>query len=239
MEKFSVLLCLTAFICLIIGLIKPSAFKGLFKAKTSRKTVSLTFAGIMLASFILFAIVVKPLTAEEKAKAKLEDAAKNTDKPAVTETAAPAKPQEAEQSPEEKIKTVIREELKGENNNDKPYLRDINVAMENQAAAVTINFNANDNLTTNMIRSGIKSKMSDLYLKLYKSNLPIKSVSVCAYMPMSDKYGNQSDDIVYTSILESEEAAKVNWSAEDYAIKSTVLPNVWTTLFLHPALKSE
>jgi len=237
MEKASVLLFMAALICLILGLIKPSLFKGLFKAKTSRKVVGITFGLIMVASFIVFGAVSKPLTEEEKAKAEIDLAIKESDKEEeVKKKEAKAKPTVA---PADAIKNIIQEELDGKNNNHKAYLRDINLAMDNNEASVIISYNADENLTTNMTLTGIKGKMGELYTKLYKNHLPIKSVSVCAYMTLSDKYGNNSDDIVYTTVLSKEEAAKVNWSTDDAVLKYTILPKVWTDTYLHPALTAD
>ncbi|HEX6426343.1 MAG TPA: hypothetical protein VF008_01605 [Niastella sp.] len=244
MDKLALLLFLASLICLILGLIKPTLFKGLFKGKTSRKAVALTFGLVMITSFIVFGVVVKPVS---KADPDLEEIDQVMEVFEKSEKA--RKKQEMQEmkkmqelqalTPEGKIKDIIQKELTGNNNNDKPYLRDIDLVMENNKAFVIINYNASENLTTNLTLVSMRSKMSDLYLKLYKSGLPIGSVSVCAYMPLIDKYGNESDDIVYTTRLANEEASKVNWNADDAMIKNVVLPKVWSTNFLHPALSSD
>lgn len=243
MESFAALLFLASLICLILGLIKPTLFKGLFKKSTSRKVIALTFGLIMVASMIVVGVVAKPkteaLTEDEELNQWVEEYdKKETEKEKQKQKEAKQSPA-PELTPEDKIRNVIEKELNGNNNNDKPWLRNIDLAMENNNAFVIINYNASDNLTKGLIATGIKSKMSDLYFKLYKSGLPIGSVSVCAYMPLTDKYGNESDDIVYTTRLEKEEAAKINWSADDATLKMVVLPKVWNTLFLHPALSSD
>lgn len=237
MDKLLALLILASVICLILGLIKPTLFKGLFKAKTSRRTVALTFGLIIIASFIVFgAVSKKPMSEADKAQAEadlaVEELAKDQKENKKTETPAAL-------TPEEKIKGIIQKELKGKNNNDKPYLKDINLVMDNNEASVIINYNADENLTTNLTLTGIKGRMGELYTKLYKSNSPIKSVSVCAYMALTDKYGNASDDIVYTTVLSKEEAAKVNWSADESMLKYSILPKVWSNNFLHPALRED
>jgi len=237
MDTALALLFLASLICLIIGLIKPSLFKGLFKGKTSRGSVGITFGLIMIASLIVFSFVSKPpLTEAEKAQADIDLAIEEMDKEQKAEKKQETAPA---LTPEEAIKGIITKELKGKNNNNKPYLRDINVAMDNNEASVIISYNADENLTTNLALTGIKGKMSELYTRLYKSNKPIKSVSVCAYMSLTDKYGNEKDDIVYTTVLSKEEAAKVNWNADDALLKYSILPKVWTNNFLHPALTED
>jgi hypothetical protein len=242
MDKLALLLFLASLICLILGLIKPTLFKGLFKGKTSRKAVALTFGLVMITSFIVFGVVAKPVSKADAAQEEIDQAMEEFEKEEKTRKKKEMREVQETQSsltPEETIKDIIQKELKGNNNIDKPYLRDINLAMENNKAFVIINYNASENLTTNLTLVSMKSKMSDLYYKLYKSGLPIGSVSVCAYMPLIDKYGNQSDDIVYTTRLGNEEASKVNWSADDAMIKNVILPKVWSTNFLHPALSSD
>lgn len=225
------LLIVASFICLVLGLIKPAIFKSWFKEKTSRRSVGLTFGIVLIASFIAFGAMSKePLSDVDLAVKELEDdqkEKKNTDAPAAALT------------PQETIKNIIQKELKGKNNNDKPYLKDISLEMEGNEASVIISYNADENLTTNLTLTGIKGKMGELYTKLYKSHSPLKSVSVCAYMSLTDKYGNASDDIVYTTVLQKEEANKVNWNADDAVLKYSILPKVWHNNFLHPALNED
>lgn len=248
MDKLALLLFLASFICLILGLIKPTLFKGFFKGKTSRKAVALTFGLVMITSFIVFGVVAKPVSKADAAQEEIDQAMEDFEKEEKArkkkekremQEAQEAQGTQSSLTPEETIKDIIQKELKGNNNIDKPYLRDINLVMENNKAFVIINYNASENLTTHLALVSMKSKMSDLYYKLYKSGLPIGSVSVCAYMPLTDKYGNQSDDIVFTTRLGNEEASKVNWSADDAMIKNVILPKVWSTNFLHPALSSD
>jgi hypothetical protein len=231
MDKFLALVIVASLICLILGLIKPTLFKGLFKNKTSRRSVGLTFGLIMIASFIAFGAVSKePLSDVDLAIKEMENDQKenkNTEPPAAALT------------PQETIKNIIQKELKGKNNNDKPYLKDISLEMEGNEASVIISYNADENLTTNLTLTGIKGRMGELYTKLYKSQAPLKSVSVCAYMSLTDKYGNATDDIVYTTVLQKEEANKVNWSADEAVLKYSILPKVWHNNFLHPALVAD
>jgi hypothetical protein len=244
MDSVLALLILASMICLVLGLIKPTLFKGLFKGKTSRLTVGLTFGLIMIASFTVFGIVTeRPLSDAEKAKADIDLAIEEMDKGEMETSKDNKKNKNTETpaslTPEEAIKNIINKELKGNNNKSKPYIRGINLSMDNNEASVIISYNADDNLTVNLALTGIKGKMSELYSKLYRSNSPIKSVSVCAYMTLTDKYGNESDDIVYTTVLGKAEAAKVNWNADDAVLKYSILPKVWTNNYLHPALSEE
>ncbi len=239
MENFFVLLSLAAMICLIIGLIKPSAFKALFKERTSRKTTSITFGIALLVSFILVGVTAEPLTAEQKAKLEAEAAQKEKKDAEASQAAESEAAKNSEPSTEEKLKSIVGEVLDGKTNNDRPDLRDVTVLLDSNAAVVLVSFNADDNLTSNMIQVGIRMKMSDLYYKLYQSGVPIKSITISAYLPLTDKYGNESESIVCTTVLKNEEAVKVNWKADESTVKSMVLPQVWYTSYLHPAIAAE
>ncbi|HUD44385.1 MAG TPA: hypothetical protein VMR41_02480 [Patescibacteria group bacterium] len=53
----ALLLTLCSIVCLIVGLIAPSAFTGLFKRNLGRKKTSLVFSGITFALFVIFIIL--------------------------------------------------------------------------------------------------------------------------------------------------------------------------------------
>jgi len=100
---------------------------------------------------------------------------------------------------------------------------------------VSIEFKASDNLSRDFIKKGIELDMAEVYIALYTSNFKnINIVSIAALFPLSDKYGNQSDGVVYRTFLEKTEADKVNWTADKTTLKVSILPEVWTTVFLLP-----
>ena len=98
---------------------------------------------------------------------------------------------------------------------------------------VQVRFNASSNLKTSWIRSGIEDDMKKAYSLIYTSFSNVHEVWLFAYLPMTDQYGNTSDDIVYKTSLAEVEAAKINWS--NTAIVN--FPAVWKTLFIAPALR--
>jgi len=143
------------------------------------------------------------------------------------------------QPPSEKvqIKQIVANTLKGNNNMNKPYVRKIMVVKQIDGGwGVFTEYNAGDNLTSNLRIMGIKSKMSKIYAALYTSGKDIRTASVAAWFPLQDKYGNQSDGGVYKSILDKTEADKVNWQADKASLELDILPGVWTTTFIHPAM---
>lgn len=151
----------------------------------------------------------------------------------------PAKPTEPPVvlSEQDQIKKIVTDQVKGQNNMKKDRLKNLEVAEKNSGWNITVQFNADDNLTTNLRKKGIESDMSELYISLFKSGKNIKTVSISAYFPLQDQYGNVNDRVVYASSLDSEEAGKVNWNADQSTLKLSILPGVWTTTMLHPEFR--
>lgn len=141
-------------------------------------------------------------------------------------------------SESEQIKAIVTEQLKGTNNMKRDNLKKVDVS---EAVGggwnVAVEFNAGDNLSTKLRKTGIEKKMSEIYISLYTSGKDIKTVSVAAFFPLADQYGNESDGIVYKSTLAKEEANKVNWSADGSTLRLSILPKVWTTIMLHPEFR--
>ena len=73
---------------------------------------------------------------------------------------------------------------------------------------------------------------------MYIAVILSSSIFYLLFLPLagkfSDKYGNQSDGVVYRTFLEKTEADKVNWTADKTTLKVSILPEVWTTVFLLP-----
>lgn len=138
-------------------------------------------------------------------------------------------------SQEEQVRKLAEDQLQGTNNLKKPYVRKIDVVEQvNGGWGVFVEYNADDNLTTNLQKSGIEKKMSEIYIALYTSNQDIRSASVTAYFPLIDSFGNENDRVVYKSIFDKLVADKVNWSADSSTLKLSILPGIWTTSILHP-----
>jgi hypothetical protein len=138
-------------------------------------------------------------------------------------------------TPKEKVETVISDKLSGKNNLSKTKLIKVNVVNQiDGGLGAFIEFNADDNLTTNLRKMGIESDMSEIYQILYDGDLNVTAASISAYFPLADKYGNETSEVVYKSILDKTEADKINWSADSATLKLEIVPSIWTTSILHP-----
>jgi hypothetical protein len=216
MEEISVLLLLTSLICMIIGVIRPRTFEKLLKEKANRKTIMFLSFGLMVISLILLS---------------------NTDgtksKNAVNSQSGSTVPQTKQDS----IRKYINEAIGEENNAGKQSIVDINMLPAVNHDAVQIKFNSSSNITNNLTRQTIVSDMSKIYISLYNSPLKWERLVLCAYLPLVDSYGNESDGLVFKTELKIDEANKINWAADESLLQMRILPNVWTTHFLHPSLK--
>lgn len=147
-------------------------------------------------------------------------------------------PPAAPVSEEDQLRQIVTDVLKGNTNMSKPRLRKVDVVK--QAAGgwgVFAEFNGDDNLTANMRKGGIESKMAEVYIALYTSGKDVQTATVAAYFPLVDKYGNGSEGVVLKTSLNKAEAAKVNWSADNSTLRRSILPDIWTIVLVHPEFR--
>ena len=223
-------LILGSLIALVVGLVKPTVFSRWIKNPT-RKKVGLILGGLVFVFFIGFGMTTDTKTATSTAnnEGTPTETAKNAS------TTAPQAPAISEQ---DQVKALVTEQLKGQNNMKRDNLKKLEVIeQEGGGWNVTIDFNASDNLSTNLRKVGIEKQMSELYIALYKSGKDVRTTTVTAYFPLVDQYGNENDRAIYQSTLTKEEASKVNWNADQSSLKLSILPKVWTTTLLHPEFK--
>ncbi len=147
---------------------------------------------------------------------------------------ATSKAQKAPQTREEAIEKRIRDAVAKRSNTNKDKIAEIKInksfadnADGKFVAVVTIN--GSDNLSEDLIKKGIWVDMADIYMALYKNYSDIQEATIIAKFPMSDKYGNNSDEVVLKTSLSSQEAKKVNWNADKSVLELSILPNVWNT----------
>lgn len=101
---------------------------------------------------------------------------------------------------------------------------------------IDVCFNARDNLTKSFIKRGIQDTMAEIYYSSYHNTLMISEITIDAYLPLKDKYGYSSIESVYRTKLNVTEASRINWNEDKYDLTRSVIPGLWTTDFIHPAL---
>lgn len=141
-------------------------------------------------------------------------------------------------SPEDRIRSAVLGVLEGDTNWDppQPRHRDTTVMAEEGGFAVVVEFNANDNMTDNLRRSGIDKTMAEVYQALYSDGLQVTEAVVHGYFPLIDRFGNESVDKVASTALDAETAAQVNWQADESTLHLQILPGVWEWIQQHPAI---
>lgn len=209
---------------LVVGLIKPSIFhkKEEDKQKFTRKKIGITL-GLLTFILLVFAVMTTDTSQQNSSTPQSEQQTNE---------------ETANLSEKEQVELLVTQQLKGKNNLQKEYFREVRVTEQADGGwGVFAAFNAGDNLTTNLRKGGIEQKMSDIYIALYTSEHNIKQAAVVAYLPLVDQYGNEREDAVYKSSLDKVEADKVNWKADKATLQLQILPSVWTTTNLHKDFK--
>lgn len=141
------------------------------------------------------------------------------------------KPTTSPKTPEQAIEDKIRASVAKRTNTNKDKIIEIriNKAFDNDKEyLVFVNMNADDNLSDDWIKKGIKGDMADIYIALYKQPIGVREATVFAYFPMIDKYGNTSDMMIMKTSLAATEAQKINWNQDESIISHQILPDIWT-----------
>ncbi len=126
-------------------------------------------------------------------------------------------------TPEEKLRKNINDELLlgGE-------IKDIKITKgESNTFSVKVTLNANENLTKELTKVGIKKDVGDTYYSIYKEDLGVQYAVVSVWYPTINKYGNKSEAIIYQARLTKDEVSKINWSLDKTLIKGKVIPELW------------
>jgi len=142
-------------------------------------------------------------------------------------------------SEEDQIKALVESILAGKTNvNSGNRLRSVKVVLQVDGGwGVSVDFNANENLTLKLTKRGIEKDMSDIYTALFTSGKDIKRASIAAYLPITDQYGNTDSSLVYKSRIESSVASKANWNTDKTTLELEILPGLWETIFLNQSFR--
>lgn len=135
---------------------------------------------------------------------------------------------------DQQLRQIVENTISGKNNLDKDYIKNIDITSQVDGGwGVFVDYNADDNVTTSARKKSIEMKMSEVYIALYTSNKDVRSASVAAHFPLQDSYGNESDVVIYKSVLSKSEADKVNFQANESTLKLRILPSAWETTVLN------
>ena len=130
--------------------------------------------------------------------------------------------------PKELIKYVSTKSILERSPKKDSKLRNIDIDDVGGAYDVIVDFNADGNLTQGLTKQRIKSDSVDLMRSLYTlPDVKINKVVARAYMPLVDKYGNESIGAAYIAVLDRGDGYKINWSADIANLQFEIVPNIW------------
>lgn len=90
---------------------------------------------------------------------------------------------------------------------------------------VLVFFNAAEGWSTNSTRRRIESDMRDAYRALYTSGVGVTDATMFAHAKMSDKFGRESNGLVYKTSMSKKTAEQVVWEKAD----SLDFTEIWET----------
>jgi hypothetical protein len=123
---------------------------------------------------------------------------------------------------------ALKDVLSGDNNDTPPVPKLRSFEYYPDTGRVTVDFNMDQNLTTDVTRAFVKVAMSDIYTALFhRSSVHVQLVAVTAWGPMRDQYGNTSYQRVYGTILTRDVADKINWDADSTTLELQIIPGLW------------
>ena len=211
------LIAFGAFVCACVSLVKPSLFNRFSKKPMTRKR-SLT----LFSSAFVVALIISAATSPSK------PGTDNT----VADNAAPAATVAYitdEGTSERAIETVVVSVLKEKTNMGEDRMRNV----DDVDGTVLIEYNADSNLTNGLTRGAIWTDIIDIVKKL-STNEGIESITVNAYLPLVDQYGNEAPGKVMTVNLTRETWSKINWDN----FNEDNLPKIADFYFVHPAINN-
>lgn len=172
----------------------------------------------VILAFILFISVIAIIAGPEKQPAQNGG----------TQTVDQTKPED------EQLKQIASNQLSGKNNIGKDYLRKVDVTAQADGGwGVFVEYNAADNVSTNLRKKGIEIKMSEIYTALYTSGKDVRQVSVAAHFPLKDAGGKEFDGTVYKTVLTKDAASKINFNEDKNLLNTKVIPGAWETTLLN------
>jgi len=134
-----------------------------------------------------------------------------------------------QKSDENAIKAAVSKDLGGNNDVGGKYYRNIDVEPQaNGGFGVFVDYNADEASSNNDDKTLYTEKAEQLYKTIYaQTGQDVRTASVSAWFAGTDQYGNNSDKLVYKTILDKSVADKVNWKADDATLQID-LPGLWS-----------
>jgi len=108
-----------------------------------------------------------------------------------------------------------------------------NYVQDESKKIVKIHFIASDNLTASYIKMSMLQDTANVCEKILSTSIPIRQITVVAYFPLTDKYGNESNTCIMTLSINGETLKKINWDNINKTKFNQLADEYWE----HPAIR--
>lgn len=151
--------------------------------------------------------------------------------PTTAPTQTPVPPTPTSADPREMLRASLTDVLGSSNRNVQRLAK---LEFDNPAAGdILVQWAINDNLTEDFIKTGIQTDATDLLKTIAQSGIEFNNVFLFGYFPLTDAYGNSSEENVVILQYSKATVQKINWDGFMYDNIYTIADDT----FLHPAVK--
>ncbi|CAD2078232.1 hypothetical protein JEOAER750_01866 [Jeotgalicoccus aerolatus] len=134
---------------------------------------------------------------------------------------------EKELTPEQEIEEAVRD-------NPRAVINDLIITTDGTEAIVSVTFEGRDNLTLNMVKSGIYENMSNILFSLKELDYEFIDITLMAQLPLIDQYGNEELSVVMRGNYDSTILENIN-PDNKYTVMDNI-PNIALNWYEHPAM---
>lgn len=136
-------------------------------------------------------------------------------------------------SPEQRIEALVKDGAK-KHGGATDEVREVRATEQVDGGyGVFVQFNNNNTASERFLGT----TMADIYTSLYTSDLDVRTVAIVATTSLSNPYGDSKEVPVFKTTLDKDTAVKVNFQADEYDLRYTILPGAWTVNTRHEVLE--
>jgi hypothetical protein len=224
MDILFFLLSLTSLVCLIVGLVKPTAFSRFVKGKIARKKIGLIFGIATFAFFVLFGMTTntgkinQSINNNQTAQAPSTTINTKVGQKETQKSSIPISTNKTDQQIlEENLASIATGRIGG---SDMSY-RGLQVEKSDldrpkDTNMITVSVNVKSFLDKNSLLRNTGTLSSSLLRAVYDvSSMKAYDVLVLYYGETTDKYGNKTNDVILTYAIDKTTYSKINWQNFD------------------------
>ncbi|MDP3948873.1 MAG: hypothetical protein Q8Q17_02915 [bacterium] len=212
MDNLFLLLFFVSIICLIVGLVKPSAFSRYIRGEITRKKIWLIFGGSVIVFFVLFSATTNT--------SKNSQVAQKTPTTNIEETQKSTSPVTANKTDQQILEENLASIVGRVGDVDMSYrglqIEKTDPDRPKDVKMVTVSVNVKSFYNKNSLLQNTGKLSSLLFKAVYDvSSIKAYDVLVWYYAETTDKYGNKKDNVVLTYAIDKITYGKINWQNFD------------------------